>query len=180
MKSFTVSFHFERMGMFWNNIERKRPWQGVWYVTAHLYCCMFFLFFVFFLITESKYAKIQGDTLKHTDKTIQWVICFRTPPGPVFYYKQVERFNKGKIIPKMLEIQPQNTSERNLRWHWTKSNLCLLLHLSVILLIIRNPKEHNWHKGDAICVAMWETGFDTGPDFSPQATRHTQQSLRDY
>lgn len=40
-----------------------------------------------------------------------------------------------------------------------ESTLCLSFHLSVILLIIRNPTEQNWHKGSTICVAMWETGW---------------------
>ena len=46
----------------------------------------------------------------------------------------------------------QNNRNRN------ATTMGLSINFYVILLIIRDPIEHNWHKGSAICVAMWETG----------------------
>lgn len=129
---------------------------------------------------NGKFAKLQGELSQQGDKTLNYI----------------SRLLFGASWKSHLVVNHSNCKEENYlnlkytfaahliaRKQKTKSSSCSSLHSSVILLIIRNPKEHSWHKGGAICVAMWETWFDTGPDSSPHATAthtHTQQPLRDY
>lgn len=144
----------------------------------------FFFFFLFACLMgkfNGKFAKLQGEMSQQGDKTLNYLSRLLFGASWKFHLvvnhwncKEEKNNNNLKCICEAHLIA---------RKQKTKYSSCSSLHSSVILLIIRNPKEHSWHKGGAICVAMWETWFDTGPDSSPHATTthtHTQQPLRDY